>query len=946
MSSILLLSILLLAGAILLARTRKRQLYYLRDSHDRLESMNQQLTASEQQLRAANQQLVATEQQLRAANQQLRASEDELRHAHARYQMLFETMPSGVAVYEVIDHGEDFIVRDFNRAGERLEKIDRHSVIGRRLTQVFPRAKQLGLLDIFRKAWQSGEPTFHPASYYDDGRITGWREYYVCKLPNGNVVTIYHDVTEAKQAQIERDRFFNFSRDMLCIAGFDGYFKQLNPSWSRVLGWSNEDILKQPWIEYVHPDDRLSTQQARINLIDGQEVILFENRYRCKDGSWKWISWNTYPLLEEQLILGVARDVTEQKEASLQLAASEQRFRSIVAAMPLGIHMYQLQDNDDLIFSGANPAADRILNLDNSQFIGKTIEAAFPPLTATEIPEAYRRAVKTGIPWHNEHINYQDDKITGAFETNAFQIGPQQMGAIFQDITIRKQSEAAIKSSEARFRSFFEHAPVAYQSLDANGKFLDVNSVWLDTLGYRREDIMGKWFGDLLYPDQHSLFASSFENYKKQGELNGQEFSLRAKNGHYHNVVFYGRVAADTQGNFERSHCVFLDLTEKKKMWDELQRTQRLDSLGILAGGIAHDFNNLLGGIFGYIDLARTLCSHKDEKAAAYLDKAMATFLRAKDLTQQLLTFAKGGKPIRQAHLIAPLVQDAADLATSGSSVRCRCLADNPDLIAEVDAGQITQAISNLVINARQAMPEGGTITVRIGLRSLAAAQIPPLPEGKYITIMVSDTGIGIPQEYLERIFDPFFTTKQQGSGLGLATTYSIIRKHAGHITLDSIVGKGSCFTIYLPLSRQEISQPPPEIRSQPLPSGAGRILVMDDEEAIRNLTRDLLGLSGYDVDSVIDGEKALVSYQQAIQEGKRYDLVILDLTIPGGMGGMEAMARLRTIDPTIKAIVSSGYSDDPILAEAKKLGFKGVAAKPYRAHELAGIVAKVIREN
>jgi two-component system cell cycle sensor histidine kinase/response regulator CckA len=385
------------------------------------------------------------------------------------------------------------------------------------------------------------------------------------------------------------------------------------------------------------------------------------------------------------------------------------------------------------------------------------------------------------------------------------------------------------------------------------------------------------------------------------------------------------------------------DISEKKRAEDELRRAQKLESLGLLAGGIAHDFNNLLTGIMGNISLAlRTL--DPEHRAHGRLEAAAVASSRAKDLTRQLLTFSQGGAPVKKTSSIVELLIDSVMFALRGSKVLCEFSIPEDLWHIDMDSGQIHQVINNLIINAVQAMPDGGKIQVDAANLTVTENAGLPLRKGRYVTIAIRDTGIGIPQEYLQKIFDPYFTTKERGTGLGLATSYSVVRKHGGLMTVESNVGMGSTFHFYLPAATHEL-----EISQAPVEEdilGSGRILVMDDDDLIRDLAGELLTMLGYDVAFAKDGGEALNTYEDAFFAGTPFDAVIMDLTVPGGMGGKEAIGRLREIDPDVRAIVSSGYSNDPVMAEYEKHGFVGVLPKPYDANEVRRLLGHVLRSS
>ena len=374
-------------------------------------------------------------------------------------------------------------------------------------------------------------------------------------------------------------------------------------------------------------------------------------------------------------------------------------------------------------------------------------------------------------------------------------------------------------------------------------------------------------------------------------------------------------------------------LAREAHLATELQKASKLESLGILAGGIAHDFNNLLTVVMGNLSLAllgpahdpeQTECLHAAEKAVG----------RARDLTQQLLTFARGGSPLRSAVVLSDIVHEVALFALHGSTVRCEFdLA--PDLWpADVDKGQIGQVVQNVVLNALQAMPKGGCIQISLANDQVTGGSGRALVPGRYLKLTFADNGAGIRPEDLQRIFDPYFSTKRHGHGLGLATVYSIVKKHAGDIAVDSTPGHGTTFSIWLPAADREPVAPARVERT--LATLQGRVLFMDDEPEIRQLGAAMLQHLGLDAVLVCDGAAAVQEYRRARDAGRPYDLVILDLTVPGGVGGREAMEQLREIDPAVKAIVSSGYSNDRVLSDYRAYGFRGMVSKPYEITDLA----------
>ena len=389
------------------------------------------------------------------------------------------------------------------------------------------------------------------------------------------------------------------------------------------------------------------------------------------------------------------------------------------------------------------------------------------------------------------------------------------------------------------------------------------------------------------------------------------------------------------------------ELSERKVTEEELLKAKKLESIAALSGGIAHDYNNLLTSIMGNISLAQTYLEH-DDKIYGLLNEAQHASILAKALTRKLITFSRGGAPIKKTVHISPLVKRATEFSLSGSNIKCEFHIPGELWLVEIDETQIGQAIYNLVMNAREAMRDGGTIRVAAENTNMTDG-IPTLKEGKYVKISFNDEGIGIPKKHLKKIFDPYFSTKemgtQKGMGLGLSICHSIIKGHSGDVDVGSQEGVGATFNIYLPASDGKASKEKPEksqMKATPV-IGKGRILVMDDEKMIRHLAGEIFSYLGYKVSFSKDGAKAIEMYKGAMESGEPFDAVVLDLTVRGGMGGKEAIRKLMEIDPHVTGIVSSGYSDDSVMTDFEKYGFKGVVAKPYSVHEVSVVLDEVI---
>jgi two-component system, cell cycle sensor histidine kinase and response regulator CckA len=516
-----------------------------------------------------------------------------------------------------------------------------------------------------------------------------------------------------------------------------------------------------------------------------------------------------------------------------------------------------------------------------------------------------------------------------------------------KEIEERMHIEMRLRESESRLRAVFQAAEsVAFITTNLGGedsRVLTFSPGAERIFGYTEDEIIGKPVAVLHRPEDVVHFEP-MQKKLEQGEkgYSGETVLVR-KSGEEFAVLFTLHPLRDSDGRIIGTLGVSLDISHLKQVEDELLRSRKLESLGILAGGIAHDFNNLLTAILGNISLAKQRVDSVDPLIALLADAEKAS-IQAQKLTQQLLTFSKGGAPVKEIVAIQNIVQETAVFTLRGSSVKCRfSFSDNlPNL--EVDKGQLSQVIQNLVMNAEQAMPMGGIIDIHIEQRVIhdEGELIKP---GDYVVIQIKDEGVGIQEDVLEKIFDPYFTTKQQGNGLGLSTSYSIIQKHGGRIHVASAVGQGSVFSIYLPAIKDGVSHTLPfesEIDSVPL---RGRVLVMDDEALIQDVAGKMLETFGLDVVLTSDGAEAIQRYKELKSSGETVDVVIMDLTVPGGMGGREAVRGILDFDPGAKVIVSSGYSGDPIMSNPRVYGFCGVIVKPYTIETLHRTMVEVLNE-
>jgi len=643
--------------------------------------------------------------------------------------------------------------------------------------------------------------------------------------------------------------------------------------------------------------------------------------------------------------LGIYHDVTNRRQGEEALRESEERYRDL------------FENANDLIQSVApdgrfiyvNRAWREALGYSEQEIEQLRIFDIIVPSCQAHCEDLFRRVMQGEEVRRVEVIFVAKDgreiTLEGSSNCNFVNGAPVATRSIFRDVTERKLAEEALSAEKERLAVTLRSIGDGVITTDTSGRVVLINKVAEQLTGWSQQEACGRPLGEVFQINSEETGQSSenpAEKVLRTGMINALDNHtvLIARDGTTRIIADSGAPICNSESAIVGTVLVFRDITEQRALETNLQRAEKLDSIGVLAGGIAHDFNNMLTGIIGNISVA-ALHAKPDDLIHERLAEAEKAAFRARDLTQQLLTFAKGGAPVKKTASIVELLTDSANFALRGSNVRC-CF-DIADGLwqGEMDVGQINQVIHNLVINADQAMPDGGAIFIDADNRVATGHDDLPLPQGNYIHIGIRDTGAGIPSEYLPRIFDPYFTTKKKGSGLGLASSYSIIKNHNGCITIASKPGEGATFHIFLPASTA--SEMPRALEKPQVVDGAGHILVMDDEDMIRDIAGSILNHLGYTVSFAKNGEEAISRYQEALGGKLPFDAVIMDLTIPGGMGGKEAIKQLLGIDPAVKALVSSGYSNDPIMSDYQAFGFKGVIIKPYLIQEISKALQTVL---
>jgi two-component system, cell cycle sensor histidine kinase and response regulator CckA len=686
--------------------------------------------------------------------------------------------------------------------------------------------------------------------------------------------------------------------------------------------------------EAYRADDRevVTSNLAKRHIIEPLQLA---------DGTRIWIDTTKVPLLDQQGdiygLLGVYEDITQRKEAEERIVKSEGRLRASQQVARLGSwdldlvsqklewsdETYILFDKSPEEFVPSFDAFTRFVHPEDRQTMQTNVNNA---LRSDDAP--YHVAVRiindSGREWVMEAFGAVRRDKDG---------GPIGIFGTAQDITEQKKAEETLRQKEEMMRNLLDSVDEGFIVVDRDYRILSANRAYCSQVGLNPEDVLGKHCYEISHKKSSPCFENGEECAPRQVFETGEpHVSVHRHSDNGSDVIFVETKAfplKDSSGHVTAVIEVINNITEKQLLEEQRLKTQKLEAVGTLAGGIAHDFNNLLQGVFGYISMAKTTVDQR-QKCIGMLEQAEKALHMSVNLTTQLLTFSKGGKPLRKRIELGPVIGNSVKFALSGSKVDYRIDIDASLWMVDADEGQIGQVIQNIVLNAEQAMPMGGTVTIRVNNVRVPQKGLPAaLPHGNYVSISVEDSGIGIAEEYMPKIFDPYFTTKDKGSGLGLATSYSIVKNHGGMIDVKSEPGRGSVFIVWLPAIETT------EVRAE-APAEKGpvarkcRILLMDDEELVRNIAGEMLRSLGHEVEFAFNGEEAIAVYRESLQSGRKFDIVILDLTIRGGMGGEEVIKALLAIDPDVKAVVSSGYADSSVISEYQALGFRSCLAKPY----------------
>ncbi len=758
-----------------------------------------------------------------------------------------------------------------------------------------------------------------------------------------------------------------FDRNMIYLACSDRHLQNYGLSYEQVIGKCHYDFF---------PNIPQRFRDAHYKALHGSVVKKDQDSFNMFDGTTRYSSWECRPWYDDQGEIGgmilygenLSEHMLTLQEANDQMERDKGQLEAVLSHMDSGVIAIDLKGN----VIHANDALAKILGYQNKAELPQTkdfFEHTF---------ELYSYPGRVSIPikkWPISHLNHCETIKNKTYVIRRIDTGEERIieyfgtpiynakgSIIFQllilsDVSERKMAEEELRETkdaaeqeQAKWQAILDHVSTGVDVFDANANRVYSNTALAEIYGFTsKEEMYSEWtllvnnYVLQTYPDYKSLEEDEWAVPRVlRGEMiNGESYYVKSLDNNFERILkLYGTPIYNSQGEVLLAVFATHDMTEEverekqdKLIQERVDQAERLESLGVLAGGIAHDFNNLLAGFIGNVEMARRSLCQKD-KAHKYIESASHAMERAKSLTQQLLTFAKGGNPVKEALSLPELIDETARFCLRGSNVGLQ-LQLAPELwMVDADKGQLSQVVSNLVINAKQAMADGGNLTI-------SATNI--MQENlKWIQLKIEDQGEGIDAECVDKIFDPYFTTKSEGSGLGLATCHSIISKHNGHISVASRLGEGTTFTIMLPASSAGQATSSSVRKVINVSQQKLKILILDDEEMIRQILASMLEEMGHLVTYAEHGYDAIQFYSEALN-GVPYDIVITDLTLPGGIGGLETAKAIFDLDQNARIIVSSGYADDPIIANFSHYGFVGRVVKPYLFEELEGTILECL---
>jgi two-component system, cell cycle sensor histidine kinase and response regulator CckA len=789
-----------------------------------------------------------------------------------------------------------------------------------------------------------------------------------------SVIGTAEDVTERKQYELElseRESKYRLlvenTEDLVVKVDTDGHLLFISPSYCKTFGKSEFQLLGKAFMPLVHEEDQASTQEALKKLYYPPHSVYYEHRAMTEKG-WRWFGWSETAILDDRQqvveIVGVGRDITQQKQVEFALRESETRYRELIENMSDGVTVYErIGETDDFVITNFNHAAERMAGYTREQVIGQRVDEIFPGVDELGLLPTIRQVAKDGKPIHRPVGFYRDQRIEVWVEYYVFKLPSGEVAAVFRDATTEKRAIDALKRSEERFRGFFEDLSVGLVIADRDGIALEANKAFAQMFDIEREQVIGRSLNTLLVSDPDSDTAERLKELI-DGGLERYRFQTTCKLTEQRKLTANIAIGVLHDANNERTflYGIAEDVTaletaqaERNKLQRELMRTYRLEALGRLAGGIAHDFNNILGAVSGFVELAVSrMESAEPQKVLGYLEKSLQNSERAKQLIKQLLIFSRGPEyQATQAHDFGKVVSSSMEMIRSllPSSIAFDLQIIDRLYLVTCDPVQIEQVLLNLCINARDAMDGKGSIQVIVdsytaqGDRCVICSK--PV-EGEWVSLRIQDSGLGMAEADIERIFEPFFSTKgrDKGTGLGLSVVHGIVSGYDGHILIDTTKGSGTCFRLLFPIYSSEKAADDKDILELPpvddLPQPVGmKVLVVDDEAPIRQLIHDDLVNLGYEVFLCKDGQEAL---HKLTDEKLPVDLMITDQTMPR-MTGLELVEELRESGFHLPVILCSGYSESINKEALQRLNIECCLDKPVRLDTLNRLLKQLLSQ-
>ncbi len=823
-----------------------------------------------------------------------------------------------------------------NRHMERISGWKREDILGKSLLSLFPQDKLEAYLPYVERVRASRQPCQLELEWQPGF----WYEFHIYPAATG-VAVYFQDISGRKSAEAELRRSQQQTAHLLesihhAFFTLDARqrFTYINKAAERLFKTDGPTLIGASARDFFQANlEPIFVRELERAWREGAAVRFEVHSQRLE----AWVEVFVYPADDGSFVYFL--NITERKraeEARLRLAAIVESSEDAIISTDL-----------DCKIVSWNRGAERIYGYPPEQIIGQSITLLYSEVSGTAAMTVFQRWLRSGMKGTFESVmrHRNGAPVNVAITLSVLTDGGGRVigySGIHRDISKEKDFAKELAAERERLFVTLRSIGEGVIATDCLGRIMLMNREAENLTGYSQYGVLDQELDTVfsLVNSQTKLkYAGIVAAVLNSEEIIHLNYSLLLHKSQREIPVSVSLAPIKSgAGECFGVVLIFQDISNKLRTEQELVKAEKLESLGILAGGIAHDFNNFLSAILANLQLAMAKLK-RGEDIGRYLRESADATRKASDLTKQLLTFSRGEAPVKKTAAISELIQDTVNFVLRGSKVRVRFELPADLWPVEIDSGQISQVLHNLTLNAKQAMPGGGTLTIGGQNRTVGpGARFIP---GRYVGLVIQDEGAGIPPEHLGRIFDPFFTTKKEGTGLGLATSYAIVKKHNGYIEVESEPGRGTAFSIFLPATDAVPVQE--EEALEVAAAREARILLMDDDTQIRFSVGEMLSDAGYQVQLAQDGWEAVSCYRQAMTDGRRFDAVIMDLTVPGGLGGQETIAELKTLDPQVKAIVSSGYFNDPIIAEYQKYGFCGVVAKPYKFAELKRVIDRVL---